>query len=265
MSTLAERQARLLDALFAWPAHEATARLIPLLADTRLRGLKAYQTNGHMLAERALLAAYPVVAQMLGDESFADLARALWHAHPPERGDLGLWGADLPQFMATSVQLADEPYLADVARAEWALHRCHSAADAQADLATLALLTTHDPEQLTLVRAPGTVALRSRWPVASIVLAHLEGTPSLEVVGAQIRNRLAQDAVVWRDASGVHLREALAGEAALLQALDAGASLAAALDAAPELDFARWFPMAVQSALVLAVTEISPRSTDGTS
>ena len=257
MSHLAESQACLLDALFSWPAHGATARLMPLLTDTTMRGLQAYQSNGHMLAERVLGAAYPVVAQLLGPESFADLARALWHAHPPQRGDLGHWGLDLPHFVAASAQLAGEPYLADVARAEWALHRCHSATDVLADLSTLALLTSHDPRALMLVLAPGTVPICSPWPVASIVLAHLEGAPALGVVGAQIRDGLAQDAVVWRGADGARLREALAGEAALLTALCAGADLSSALEAAPQLDIAAWLPMAVQSALVLAVTEIS--------
>jgi hypothetical protein len=261
MSTLAERQTRLLDALFAWPAQGATERLKPLLTDTRLRGLQAYQTNGHMLAERALQAAYPVLAQMLGDASFADLARALWHAHPPQLGDLGRWGAELPQFVASSNQLADEPYLADVASVEWALHCCHGAADQDSDLTTLALLTTRDPGELALVWAPGVCALRSRWPVASLVLAHRDGTPSLEEAGAQVRAGVRQDVVVWRSGEGVQLREALPGEVVLLQRALNGADLAAALDAADGLDFSQWFPLAVQSALVLAVTEISKTTT----
>jgi hypothetical protein len=181
----------------------------------------------------------------------------LWWVRMPQGGDLGCWGVELPQFMTDSVQLSGEPYLADVAHAEWALHRCHSAPDALAKLPTLALLTSHDPSELALVLAPGTVPICSPWPVASIVLAHLQGTPALDVVGAQIRDGLMQDAVVWRSAEGARLREALAGEAALLRGLCAGADLSSALQAAPLLDFAAWLPMAVQSALVLGVTKIS--------
>jgi hypothetical protein len=253
MSTLAKQQQMLLNALFAWPAQEATKHAAAGLAEPAVRGLKAYQTNGHVLAERALMAAYPVVAQLIDTESFADLARALWHAHPPVRGDLALWGEALPIFLQSSTQLQDEPYLPDVARAEWAMHCCASAADGVADMASLSLLTTEDPADLRLVLAPGCVALHSDWPVASILGAHLEGSPTFEDVGRQLQARLAQDIVVWREGLRPRVREAMPGEAECLQAILAGHSLAQALESASALDFEIWFPMAIQSALVLGV------------
>ena len=261
MSTLARRQQLLLDALFAWPAEDATKIVAACAMNTGARGLKAYQTNGHVLAERALQAAYPVVAQLLGTESFADLARALWHAHPPTRGDLAQWGAALPDFLQRSSQLQDEPYLPDVARAEWALHCCATQADGAADLGTLVLLTTEDPAALCLRLAPGCTVLRSKWPVANILAAHLEpereSQPSLAEVGGQIRDGLAQDVVVWREGLRPRVRAALPGEADALAALLAGQTLAQALDCAASLHFDTWFPMAVRSALVLGVTRAS--------
>ena len=257
MSTLAVQQQALLEALLAWPADGAMQKIATCSMDTRARGLKLYQANGHALAERALQAAYPVVAQLLGDESFADLARALWHARPPVRGDIACWGDTLAAWMQTQAQLRDEPYLPDVARAEWALHRCAGAPDQSADLATLALLTTHDPAQLQLVLAPGCAVVRSAWPIASILGAHLEASPSLEEAGAQLRAGEAQDAVVWRAGLRPRVRLALAGEAQALQMLLDGGSLAQALevpDGATMLDFGQWLPLAVQTELVLAVT-----------
>lgn len=253
MSGLAQQQQRLLDALLAWPAGDAIKTLAAYAHDPGARGLKVYQANGHALAQSALLAAYPVVAQLLGDESFADLARALWHAQPPARGDVAQWGGGLAVFLETSAQLQDEPYLPDVARVEWALHRCAGAADAEADLSTLALLTTHEPDQLYLRLSPGSAVVQSAWPVASIVGAHLDGSPSLQEAGAQLRRREAQDAIIWRAGLRPRVRLALAGEADAVRVLLEGASLAAALDAAPELDFGQWLPLAVQSGLVLAV------------
>jgi len=256
VSTLAAQQQALLEALLAWPADDAMQKIAAHAIDSRARGLKAYRTNGHALAERALRAAYPVVAQLLGDESFADLGRALWHAEPPVRGDIACWGESLAAWAQTSVQLQDEPYLPDVARAEWALHQCAGAPDQPADLATLALLTTQDPAQLRLVLAPGCAVVRSDWPIASILGAHLEASPSLEEAGAQLRAGVAQDAVVWRAGLRPRVRLALAGEAAVVQVLLAGDSLAQALempDGASTLDFGQWLPMAVQTGLVLAV------------
>ena len=39
-------------------------------------------------------------------------------AGPPLQGDVATWGVGLPDFIAAGQQLADEPYLADVARLE---------------------------------------------------------------------------------------------------------------------------------------------------
>jgi hypothetical protein len=208
-----------------------------------------------MLAERALTAAYPVVAQLVGGASFGDLARALWHAHPPLQGDLALWGDALPEFLHASAQLQDEPYLPDVARAEWALHCAATAADAQPDPVSLALLTTQDPARLQLVLAPGCVVVGSNWPLASLLLAHLQGQPSLAEVGAQVRARLPQEVVVWREGPRPRVRQALPGEAGCLRSLLGGQALAQALDSAPLLDFPKWFPMAMQTALVLGVSK----------
>jgi len=258
MSALAQQQQALLDALLAWPAQDAMKIVAAHASDTGARGLKAYQTNGHVLAERALAAAYPVVAQLLGEESFGDLARALWHAHPPQRGDVAQWGEPLADFLRASPQLQDEPYLHDVARAEWALHRCAGAADRSADLTTLALLTTHDPAQLGLVLAPGCAVVPSLWPVASILNTHLEQAPALAEVGRQLRDAVAQDVVVWRAGLRPRAREAMPGEAGFLQALLQSQALGLALDASPALDFGQWLPRAVQTGLLLSIINLDP-------
>lgn len=256
MTTLARQQQALLDALLAWPTENAMKNIATYAMDSGARGIKAYQANGHALARRALCAAYPVVAQILGDESFGDLALALWHAQPPVCGDVARWGDGLAAFVQSSAQLQDEPYLGDVARAEWALHQCASAPDVAPDLSTLALLTTHDPAQLRLVLAPGCAVVRSVWPVASILTAHLEGSPSFQEVGVQLRALQAQDALVWRAGLRPSIRLAVVGEADALLHLLRGESLARALDGAPGLDFGRWLPQAVQSGLILSVNAL---------
>jgi hypothetical protein len=256
MSTLAHQQQALLEALFAWPPQEAARQLqvhATGVGTQPQRGLQVYQANGHMLAERALQATYPVLAQLLGQASFADLARAFWHVHPPRHGDVAQWGEALAEFVSNSVQLQDVPYLPDVVRAEWALHGCATAANREATLGTLALLTTHDPQALTLRLAPGLATLCSAWPLASLLLAHRDGYPALASVAQQMQDRVAQDVVVWRDGLQPRLRQALPGEAALLRGLLAGMALEPALEAASGLDFSLWLPLAVPTGLVLGV------------
>jgi hypothetical protein len=260
MSSLAAQQQALLRALFDWPAESAAHALSAHTQGDGRRGLMAYQTNGHELAQRALAAAYPVLGELLGSESFAALARAYWHACPPRRGDLAQWGGALDQFVRDDEQLADEHYLPDVATLEWALHQALSAADQAADGASFALLTTADPASVCLDLVPGCAALRSPWPVVSIVCAHRDGTPSLDQAGQRLRAGVAESAVVWRAGWRACVRQAQTGELEFLLALRDGGSLAAALEAAPTLDFGAWLPMAVQSGLVLGARPMAPTS-----
>lgn len=261
MSALAAQQQALLAALLAHPAQDAIKTIATHAKEPWARGLKAYQANGHALTERALQAAYPVLTQLLGEDSLADLARAFWHAQPPVRGDLARWGGELAGFIQASEQLAAEPYLPDVARLEWALHHSASAADQTGDPASFSLLMQHDPAQLQLRLAPGCAVLPSAWPVVSIVNAHLDATPSLEAAGQRLRAGVTETALVWRAGFQPRVREAVAGEADWLTALLAGRSLSAALDAAPALDFNAWLPLAVQSQLLLGVSVSTPELT----
>ena len=246
------------------------------------RGLQVYWSNAQALAERSLAQAYPVVQQLLGGDSFAALAQALWHSCPPVRGDLACWGGDLADFVAKDPQLAAEPYLGDLARLEWALHQVANAQDCTAEPASFALLSSQDPtqgpENLFLKLAPGLTVLASAWPVVAIHAAHAAADdrangpanaladPSadtsdgraaqviaLQQAGAWVQARVAQTAVVWRMGHTPCVREALPGEPEFLAAVGAGASLGAALELAAQLNLAQWLPLAVQTGLVWGV------------
>lgn len=263
-SLLAQQQA-LLTALFAKPSDTAAALVLLPHVDQQggqyERGLQAYQANGHALAERSLRAAFPVIDMMIGGNSFNALARDLWHQHPPVQGDLALWGEALASFLSTNAQLADVPYLADVARAEWALHRAAFAADAQPDPTSFARLTVEDPETLTLSLAPGTCTVASPFPVASLVLAHLQSQPSLEEAAARLRQGQAETALIWRQGMKPCLAACSSTAAMLVAQLLAGANLSSALDVAladastnaDAFDFSHWLTEAVGQGLVTGV------------
>ena len=258
--SLADQQQALLQALWQPRLADAIETIAPCvhpagaLGVARLeRGLQAYRSNGRALAQRVLAGAYPVVAELIGDESFEALARHLWQCHPLERGDLAQWGGALASFVESLPDLVrEEPYLADVARVEWALHCAATAADAQADPASFNLLTTSDPARLTLLLGSGVACVDSRYPVVSILNAHTEGDPTLEEAGRRLRAQQAECALVWRQGFKPMLRPAQPGEAALVAALLADRPLPDAL-AAAALDFHGWLALAVQSGLVLGV------------
>lgn len=220
------------------------------------RGIKVYQANATASALRSMQTAYPVIAQLIGDEAFEHLARDFWSNHPPTHGDLAQWGGELSGFIASISALQTEPYLSDVARAEWQLHSAATAADAVADLATFSLLTEHDPDALTLQLAPGTALIHSDDPIASILTAHLYAAPSFEDVGQKLRQNSPETALVWRRGLQPRVTACTANEAALVASLLAGKSLLAALEAAnlcdeAAFDFHIWLQTAVGLGLVL--------------
>lgn len=226
------------------------------------RGLEAYRSNGHALAQRALAGAYPVVQQLLGEENFTALALDLWLCHPPQRGDMAHWGEALPAHIESVAELNEqEPYLADVARVEWLLHRAATVADAAPNPGSFQLLAERDPADVTLALSPGVACLASRYPVVSIVNAHLENEPTLEEAGQRLRASVAETALVWRQGFKPRLRQAAAGEQAFIAALQEKRSLADSLLAAPELAFNDWLAPAVQSGLLAATALNQPENT----
>jgi hypothetical protein len=266
---LAQEQQALLDALMGergdsglW-SHLQLAYL-PLAR----RGLQAYQANGLALAERALAAAYPVLVQLVGDESFAPLARHFWRHNPPLRGDMACWGDALAVFLEAEPQLADEPYLGDVARIEWALHQASTAADVQPEPHSFALLSASDPDEITFTLGAGVFLLASAYPVASIVNAHLVGEPALAEAAVLLRDEVAEQALVWRQGFKPRVRAMTEAEHALLTALQAGSSLGTALENAFErastgatesaaFSFEQWLSRAVQDGVVTCARRLA--------
>lgn len=241
-------QQALLTALWA-PTHDAA--LQELVGDEvqggpqLWRGLAAYRSHAAGQAERSLRTAYPTVARLLGEEDFRALARWHWRAAPPARGDLACWGESLAAQIEDLPELAsDQPWLADVARTEWALHRIATAPDGLQDPSTFALLASTDPAQLRLELAPGTCCITSPWPVVTLIQSFAGERPPR---GAGV------SALVWRCGWRPSVREAQQGEAVFLQALLQGQRLAAALAAAPDFDFSAWLAPAVHQGLLLRV------------
>jgi hypothetical protein len=249
-TALQHEQSNLLQAL----AGGATSAYNP-------RGLQVYQANRAVLAERTLASTYPVIAQLIGAESFEPLARHFWQQHPPQRGDMGQWGAMLPEFLAAATQLADEPFLADVARIEWALHRAATAPDAALDAASFALLAGADDKPASLRLSPSVYTLASAYPVVSIVNAHLQSQPTLDEAAALLRLGVGERGLVWRQGFKPMVRTLGAAEHQLITALQNSLALDTALeqaiDAEPDFDFNTWLAQAVQTGLVTGATQLT--------
>jgi hypothetical protein len=255
----AELQARFAGAL-AGPGDEALA--------SELRGdparLAVYRGNLAANWRRALANAYPVIEQLVGEEGFGALAHAYGKAHPSQDPDLNRFGAQLPVFLDGFAPARDLPYLADMARLEWALHLAWMARDA-APLGVEALAGM-DPARLASARLslhPSCVLLSSPWQVARLWRAHREE-------GVDFPNDIAGSgqALVIRRRWKLEALELSAPEHAALQAIAQGAGLAQAFDAAlaraeadclapPDLGamLRRWFAWEAVTGIVLREEE----------
>lgn len=88
-----------------------------------------YRGNLSATWDKVLSATFPVIAQFVGAEFFTALARAYGKAHPSDNPDLHHFGANFAHFLASFEHVSDYPYLPDMARLEWSMHRVHYAPD----------------------------------------------------------------------------------------------------------------------------------------
>lgn len=250
MNAEAQRQQALIAAILQRDdGASLQARMAARPAGVR-RGLQAYQANAGASAERSLAATFPTVQALVGEESFAALARAFWHAEPPLRGDLAQFGRHLPVFIAAGEQLADVPYLADVARLDWLLANAERALDAQVDTDTLSLLAEVEPARLRLALMPGVAVLVSGHPVVSLWKAH-QATDAADGHRAQARRKLGagegENAVVWRSGWRAEAGVIDAPTARWMQSLLNGDTLALAIAQGGEgFTFDAWLVQALQ-------------------
>ena len=257
----AQRQQWLLRALWR---DDADPALQPWLrAGRATHGLATYRANAGAIAERALQVAYPTVATLVGETSFAALARDLWQQHPPHCGDLGEWGAALPALIAAHPALTIEPYLADSARLDWQVHRASRAADDPQAPPCLDAFGRDDPERLQVSLRGGCAVLRSSWPVASLWSAHQRDAADdrFAEVRALLAAGVGEQAFVSRDGYAVRVAALTPAAADFTAALLAGSLLGEALDRAGEaFDFQAWLVQALQGRWLLAVHPTDPQA-----
>ena len=85
--------------------------------------LAIYRNNVIGNLTRALQLSYPAVERLVGEDFFAGLAQRFIEAAPPSVADLNQYGEGVADFLASFEAAASVPYLANVARLEWAVSR----------------------------------------------------------------------------------------------------------------------------------------------
>lgn len=188
-----------------------------------------YRNNVAHSLRQALAARFPVIERLVGEAYFTALAGVYLDQSPPASPVLLGWGATFPAFLAGFEPLAAYPYLADVARVEYARGLAFHAADAP--LIDPAALTGADPAQMRLALHPSVQMIRLQHPAVSIWAANQPGAqPGPLPAGPEI-------ALILRNPDyDVPVSAITPGDAALLEALAEGAPLLVAAETAQAIE-----------------------------
>ncbi len=202
-------------------------------AEARLRVYRHHVF--HSLAT-ALSATFPTVQALVGDEFFRGLARAFVASALPENPVLSDYGAGFAAFIEGYAPAGGLPYLADVARLDWALNAAfHSPAEPRLGVADLAAIPVEQLPGKSISLAPGAAVVRSVYPIDRIWAAAQPGASNDTVDLASGGARL----LVLRRPDDAGFVALSAGETAFVEALAAGQPLeeAAALALSAEAVF----------------------------
>ncbi len=225
------------------------------------RALSIYQQNLQMTAARSLSISYPVLQQMVGEQAIFILAQRLLAWEKPVTGDWADWGSQLGQVIENSELAIEHPYLADIARLEWALHLSGRRALTTFDRTRLPLLTEVDPEHLTIKLQPSLAVLESPFPVQPMWQLHRDShgqhdlSEGLEII-MQHREH-THYAVVYQHQNKPKADPIDAQQYSWLLGVQQGMHLAALLDTYPGIDFARWLSQAIEHQWIETI--LSPR------
>lgn len=209
------------------------------------------RTNPAKLAG-ALAERYPVVRNLLGDDSFAEIAGYYAAIEPGAPGSLAHYGQTFPDFVRNLGGGASFDYLADVAEFENARARAMSAPSVEPlDVAAFSELSASKFASYRVTLHPSVNLVISRFPVVNIWEANQPGRSN------DVLQWAGQNALVARVRETVETWVLPAGGFGFFSELIAGATLQQAIDrAAPGFDLAANLTMLVASGLVVGLHRI---------
>jgi hypothetical protein len=235
MPSLREQQSRFAAALLGRAEANPPAGLFSGLDGPER--LSIYRNNVFSNYRNALGTSYPVVCRLVGRSFFDTAVDAFVMARPSTSGDLNVYGRDFGDYLAGYPYASNLPYLADVARLEWAIDEAQRAPDCdRAPREVLQALGAVDRDLLPSI----TIALdpSCRLVASSFPLLHIWRVNQPDYQG-EVRvdlNEGADHLLVRRDDGAVVIETLGAGPFALLRSFQRGGALGTAFAAAQDAD-----------------------------
>lgn len=260
MPTLRELQYGVRLAVLGGDAPSILSAIQGGAADPAAR-LAVYRNTVQATLGEALQANFPVVTRLVDPRFFAYAANEHLRHEPPRTAVLFEYGAGFADFLAGFPPCAGLPYLADVARLEWAVAGALHAEDAiPVDPQAFSRLTAADCGGLRLKLHPSHSLLTSPWPVDRIWEANQPDAPvdvtvDLDSGEARLEIFRRADQVVFRrlDPAGFAFRRAVVAG----RCLESSTEIALAAD--PFFDLLVTFSTLLRDGLVVAFDIAPPR------
>jgi hypothetical protein len=179
----------------------------------------------------ALKENYPVLARVLGDDGFADLANAFLQQYPSRTPSIRWFGARLAEFTEQASDALPHPALVDLIRMEWALNTAFDAADAvPLKVDELLRLAPEDWPALQFALHPSLHLLLLNWAIEPLWSA-LSVDENAETDAPE---EFAHHLLIWRVEHRTQWRSVSADEARLLDAAIAANTFAQLCEIAAE-------------------------------
>lgn len=196
-----------------------------------VRRLDVHRNNVFASLIGVVKARFPVVLRLLGEQFFAGTARSFVEHHPPRAPVLSEYGGEFPDFLETFEPAADLPYLADLARLEWAMHVAYHASDRKPlSPAELNRIPAESIAGARLVLHPSVAVIASPYPIVSIWETN-SFDEKVRKIGPDLG---AEQALVARPELDVRLSRVSPATLILTEALASGADIGRACDVVSE-------------------------------
>lgn len=193
-----------------------------------LRRFAVYRNNVVAGLAGALAEGFPICLRLVGEEFFQAMAQRYVRLSLPRTPMLFEYGEDFADFVSEFEPARSLPYLADVARLEYALGRAYHAQDAAPlSLDSLRSLPLQLLEAATVSFHPSTQVVPSPYPIVSIWRANMAPDPP-----RILRLSHGEDALVVRPRLNVEAHVLPAGGSAFIEGLMEGGTFGMALSAA---------------------------------
>ena len=214
------------------PARDVPDAVGPRGSGTPVARFNVYRNNSAVSLTEAIADSYPVVRALVGEDFFTAMARHYVDDHVPASPVLIHYGGSFADFIETIEAAQSLPFLADVARVEWAWVQAYHASDCNSINAEALQLA--DAEVLTASRLslhPSVHLIQSDWPVVSIWSAHQIDEPDARQAALSQIDQTGECGVIVRPELDVHIQLVQPAVVQLLSSFRSGSTLGEAAEA----------------------------------